>query len=193
MNWQIKRQGRFWLVKKGKSRFLLQTFFYKKLRPFLKENPEVSEFKKVLLALLKEKVLYFLARRDRSQKELERYLKHLHLYQFWPQIKTWLERLGLVDDRRFSFALVDYYLRRLYGPLYIGQQLRRRGVSRELIERVLPKVYTKEKEKEVAKKLIEKYKRYHQLEGIKQKAKLVRYLSSRGFASDIIYELIDNL
>lgn len=49
----------------------------------------------------------------------------------------WLEDLGAVNDEEYVAALVRHYSARGYGPLRIREELRRRGVPRELWDNAL--------------------------------------------------------
>lgn len=49
----------------------------------------------------------------------------------------WLEELGAVNDAAYAAALVRHYSARGYGPMRIREELRRRGVSRELWDTAL--------------------------------------------------------
>jgi len=44
----------------------------------------------------------------------------------------WLEEIGAVDDAAYAAALVRHYGGRGYGPARVKEELRHRGVSREL-------------------------------------------------------------
>lgn len=49
----------------------------------------------------------------------------------------WLEELGAVDDAAYAAALARYYGARGYGPQRLREELRRRGVDRDLWEDAL--------------------------------------------------------
>lgn len=49
----------------------------------------------------------------------------------------WLEELGAVDDEGYAAALVRHYGARGYGPQRLREELRRRGVPRELWDAAL--------------------------------------------------------
>lgn len=49
----------------------------------------------------------------------------------------WLEELGAVDDEDYAAALVRHYGARGYGPQRLREELRRRGVPRELWDAAL--------------------------------------------------------
>jgi len=49
----------------------------------------------------------------------------------------WLEDIGAVNDADYAAALVRHYGDRGYGPARVREELRRRGVGRELWDRAL--------------------------------------------------------
>lgn len=49
----------------------------------------------------------------------------------------WLEDIGAVDDAAYAAALVRHYGGKGYGPARVREELRRRGVDRELWEEAL--------------------------------------------------------
>lgn len=191
MKWSVKKRGRFWLVKSRKKSFWLTPYFFKKLSFYFKQGADVSEIDQLIFSLLKERVLYFLSLRDRSEFEIERYFFKLKQERFLPKIKRWLKRLGFLDDRRFGMRFVEYQKERLVGPFYIARELRKRGLSQKLVEEILAKSYTKKEERKKANILFKKYNCQQRLKNAKEKAKLVRFFSGRGFSQEVIYELIE--
>ncbi len=49
----------------------------------------------------------------------------------------WLEDLGALDDRAYAAAIVRHYGGRSYGPARIREELRRRGIGKELWDEAL--------------------------------------------------------
>ena len=89
----------------------------------------------------------------------------------------WLEERGFVDDESYADALVEYYTARGYGERRINEELRRRGISREICEDVSSRLpdFTEE-----IKSLIEKKLRGDVLT-LDKKNKIVAFLIRRGF------------
>ncbi len=190
MKWSIKRRGRFWEVRSGATLLRLTPFFFKRLQSLFESGQDIKDIEQELYVLLKERVLNFLSLRDRSEEELKRYVDRLGLERLWPKTKRWLKHLNLLNDYRFASNFVDYQKRRLVGPLYIAHQLRLRGVREKIIEEVLNKRYTKQEQRRKVVSLVKRYKKYRSLAKTQDKAKLLRYLASRGFTREIIYEII---
>ena len=71
--------------------------------------------------------------RPLSKKELTRRLVRKGNEEADAQAAAdWLEDIGAVDDASYAASLVRYYGSRGYGPARIREELRRRGVDREL-------------------------------------------------------------
>lgn len=76
-----------------------------------------------------------IGRRALSKSELQRRLVRSGAAEADAQAAAdWLEDIGAVDDPAYAAAVVRDYGRRGYGPARIREELRRRGVPRELWE-----------------------------------------------------------
>ena len=191
MKWQILKQGRVYKVQKGKAKFELFLYFFKRLKLKIQSNVSSKELENLLLALLKERVIQFITLRDRSQFEIERYLLRLKQNRFTLKIIAWLKRMGLIDDKRFAQKTINYYKERLYGPFYIKRELRNRRVSEDLIDEMLLSCYTKEQEQRIVEKLADRYLALKGGVNRKNLIKLGRFLKSRGFPSYNFYQIIE--
>lgn len=80
----------------------------------------------------------FLARRDHSVKELrDKLLRTVDPVSADKAIERYLEA-GYLDDERFCESLVDYLLNtKKYSLSHIKQECFKRGISRDIIDRVL--------------------------------------------------------
>jgi regulatory protein len=189
--WTIKKIGRDFKVYDKKNTLILTPYFLKQLYPLFKNEVEIEEINEEIFRLLKDRLLYFLTLRDRSQKEIERYLQRLHLESFYPKARKWLIKLNLLDDRKFSQKLIAWRKEAGFGPYYIKQQLWQKGINSELVEIILNKSYTEKEEEKIAAVVFKKYQRKVDLKDKKDLARLMRYMAGRGFSQHIIYELIN--
>lgn len=188
--WIIKKQGRNFKVFNKKNTFILTPYFLKQLYPLFKIKADYKEINDQIFSLLKDRLLYFLTLRDRSEVEIKRYLRRLNLVDFYPRARRWLKKLNLLDDRKFAQKLINYRKDSGYGPYYIKQQLWQKGINSDLVEALLKKSYTETDEKKIARKVFNKYKRKIDLKNQKDRMRLMRYLANRGFSQHIAYELI---
>ena len=188
--WKIKKIGRNFEVKDSKHTLILTPYFLKQLYPLFKIEADYPEISDQIFSLLKDRLLYFLTLRDRSQKEIERYLQRLHLEAFYPKSRAWLKKLNLLDDRKFAQKLITWRKEAGFGPYYIKQTLWQKGINSDLIESLMEKSYTEQEEKKIARTVFNKYQRKIKITDQKSQLRAMRYLAGRGFGQHIIYELI---
>lgn len=94
----------------------------------------------------------------------------------------WLEDIGAVDDAGYAAALVRHYGGKGYGPARVREELRRRGVDRELWDEALEEM---PEAAEILDALIRKKCR-GELSDPKEKKRVSDALMRRGFAwSDV--------
>lgn len=87
---------------------------------------------------VKAKAAGMIGRRALSKSELQRRLVRGGAAESDARAAAdWLEDIGAVDDPAYAAAVVRDYGRRGYGPAKIREELRRRGVPRELWEAAL--------------------------------------------------------
>jgi len=127
-----------------------------------------------------------LARREHGVKELSRKLINKG---FDPElVEEVIESLvsdNLVSDRRFCESMVHSRFNRGHGPVKVRYELRSKGVADQIIESVMDELAPDWQQ--VLVKLIKK-KYAGSLSGTPaERAKKVRFLSSRGFPQDMIF------
>ncbi len=151
---------------------------------------------------LVEKSLRFLSYRPRAEQEIRNNLwKHIKKgsvdFKADPKLVVnkvikKLRGLDLVDDEGFSNWWVDQRITfKPRGKLLLRKELFEKGVSSEVIDKVLAG-YGEEDELEWARKLYTKRKtRYSDLEPQERRKRLSALLSRRGFSWDIINQVLD--
>lgn len=150
----------------------------------VKKNPE-----------LRERALRYLARREYSRAELAAKLQH-HVKagddfeQLQPaDLDALLDDLtanGLLSDARAATQLL-HAKRSRFGVQRITQALRQKGIAEDLIGEVLPGL--KETELDTARNVWQKKFGALPQDG-KEKARQVRFLQSRGFGFDVIFQVL---
>jgi regulatory protein len=133
---------------------------------------------------LKARALRYLVRREHSRAELARKLAP---YAESPQaVEALLDSLlsrKQLSDERFAEERARS-LSRKYGPAKIRQDLKARGIADEVIDKV-----SGEGELERAKAIIAR--KYREPATTREeRAKRARFLQSRGFSYDVIYQLV---
>lgn len=142
--------------------------------------------------------LFLLSRRDYGRAELFARMKR-RMYEKndriidEPLIERVLFKLDeqhFLDDERVVSLLMQSYVRKGYGPLRIKQELRQKGFIEALVEIHLEKIEVDWFEKAVEVRT----KKFG--DGLpsdfKEKSRQIRYLQSRGFFGDMIYEQFKN-
>ena len=135
-------------------------------------------------AALKARALRLLARREHSRDELARKLSP---YAESPEILEGLlrERESRKQLSNSRFAEVRaHWLARKYGAAKIRQDLRAKGIEEELVAHV-----SSQDELQRARTILERKYR-HAATTREERAKRARFLQSRGFSFETIYQAV---
>jgi len=142
----------------------------------------------------KEKALRLLSVRSRSRKELADRLKQA---KFSPEAIEYtlgeMERLGFLNDGDFAQAWGrNRTATRPVGAFMLRQELRRKGVAEEDIEKGLQAAFRESSEAEVARELaIRRKQTLAALPEEKARKRLQDFLLRRGFGWDLVSELME--
>jgi regulatory protein len=133
---------------------------------------------------LRARALRLLARREHTGQELERKLApHAGSSDDVKDLLTGLKQKNQLSEERFAEERARQ-LARKYGAARIRQDLKSKGVRDELIDRV-----STEGELDRARAILERKYRAPATTR-EERAKRMRFLQSRGFASEIIFKLL---
>lgn len=149
---------------------------------------------------LLDKAINFLSYRPRSEKEINDYLiKSISKQENikWSEAKESsiptsilqkLQKYGYVNDKDFAKWWVDSRTKaRPKGRRLVALELKRKGITEEIIEKVLPKSSTSDIN--LALKVLDKKRaKLATLKGYQVKQKAYYYLNSRGFDLDTFAE-----
>ena len=135
----------------------------------------------------------FLARRPHSRMELKRKLSRKGFHS--GLIENTIDRLclqGFLSDEKVSLQWAQSLVqRRGWGKAKITSYLVQKGINRDIIEGVQEKIWQEFSEEETARKALKK--RFSPCGGAPPQGKAVTFLKSRGFSSDVIYEVANSL
>ena len=142
----------------------------------------------------KDAALKFLSYRMRSEKEVRDKLKKKEFAQsLIDEVIKDLKRVNLIDDNEFASAFVrDRISNNPRGKILLKQELWKKGIKKEIIEKAL-KEYFKDKDEELtlAKELLQKRKkRYESLDENVAKRRIMSFLLRRGFSYDIVKQVL---
>ncbi|MFQ5798137.1 MAG: RecX family transcriptional regulator [Bacteroidota bacterium] len=151
----------------------------------------------------KEKAMRLLSYRARSEKEIrDRLKKASYRAPIVDEVVDALTRSGLLDDATFARMYAhDTMARKPFGKQLLRQQLRGRGVAKEIIEKLIAELYTPQTEESFALSLAKKHlvrslrsppaKKLQDL--VKQKKRLADYLVRRGFDWETVSSVVSKL
>jgi len=151
---------------------------------FSKEEPDVY---KAALRLLRFRL--------RSENELlERLTKKFPQKEVSAVLKR-LKKEGFLDDKAFARAWVQDRMRfKPKGRRLVFRELVQKGVSENLIKKILKKEYNEEKEVVLAERAAKtKIQKLKGLPKIKARQRLVHFLQRRGFGWEAIKRVLNEI
>jgi regulatory protein len=139
----------------------------------------------------------FISYRPRSSKEIVDKLSHKGFSpELAQQVVHHLREINLVNDLEFARMLVRDKLRgKPMGKAMMRRKLLEKGISFQIIERVLKEYISEEDEQEAAARLAAKKlkisrSRFAGLNSAKQQKRLMDYLLSRGFSTEVALKTV---
>ena len=149
-----------------------------------------DDSREISLADVREYACRYLANREHSRKELRDKLARKGLPQgVIAEALESLEAEGLVSDLRFAEAFTRSRINRLNGPLKIRSELLKRGVESNLIDQALDT--HQEAWSDAARSWV--LKRFRGELDRKEKARLYRGGTSRGFTHEQMFRAFDDI
>ncbi len=138
------------------------------------------------------KSLRYLGYRQRTEKELQLYLKNKEFTD--RVVKKVIQKLresGFVDDRRFAIDWIRYSFSKGKGSVRVLKELKVKGISESVIDDLKEKEFSDIAECELAKKTVEKYLPVnYEKDDRKLLKRTANYLIRRGFTGEIVYKTI---
>ena len=137
--------------------------------------------------------LRLLTRRDHSKYELVQKLKQRAFADdAIEKVILECERLDYLNDGRTAKVFTDQLLRKGYGAKRIRAELKRKGLAGRCIDDILKTMLSEAGEQENAERvLLRNIKRFdREDERQKRKAKIFRFLYSKGFSLEVISEVM---
>jgi len=132
-------------------------------------------------AALRARALRYLVRREHSRAELERRLSpHAESHQALESVLDLLHARRHQSDERYAEERARVLFRK-YGVARIRQDLKAKGVSEEIVRRVVSASDDLKRAQEILRKKYPSSPRSHA-----ERAQRARFLQSRGFSYDII-------
>lgn len=140
----------------------------------------------------RETAIRLLARREHSRVELLRKLS-VKGFQKSDILKALnqLEGEGLLSDARFTEIYIRARRQRGFGPLRIARELAERGIAQERIDDHLH--FRSEEWFDLARSEFAKRFGKQRVRNDKERARQARFLQGRGFDTDVIFRVLDEL
>ncbi len=203
---QKKKKERFNVFVDGKFRFGLDAGALVKSRLKIGQKISEKEIEKLIFEnetnKLVEKALHFLSFRPRSESEVRKRLKSKTLHSSFfihhspdeviDTVFQRVKRLGYINDEEFTKWWVEQ--RQTHSPRgarLIKSELYQKGISQEIMDKVLPE--DEEGEIERALKAAKKKLRAYDLKSRESRQKMSQYLARRGFDWEVIKETLNRL
>ncbi len=146
-----------------------------------------------LLQKAREYVFLLLKFRLRSERELYSRLKRKKFIE--PIIKktiSFLKNKGFINDTEFAESWIASRIKKPLGLRRLRQELRLKGIDKEIIEGQIQKIKESYCEEEVVLKIAkEKFSKLTGIEPNKAKRRIFGLLMRRGFSPDIISDAIN--
>jgi len=170
----------------------------------LKKNDEVSESRFSFLIeqnqiyFLKQRAFHLLGRRHHSSYELKLKLRQKgYKTEYIEQVVEELNTKGLLNDYEFASSFCEENIRtKFWGKKKVESELYKRGITREIIYRVIEEKFTSGNELDNAlelgrKKL--KIIRTRKIDSDKVRTKLYSFLLSKGYDYDVCKKAVEIL
>ena len=145
----------------------------------------------------KQKALDYLAHKPRTEQEVRRKLRQRDVsLPVIDDVIARLYELEYLDDEAYAHDYAhNRFSSKKYGPVRIRRELEKRGVDRHLAETAVDELFAEADATAAAWTHAEK--RWPRLEGEddprRRRQKMYRYLRRRGFTSDTIRPILDEL
>ena len=110
------------------------------------------------------------------------------------QVVTSLIEKGFLNDERFAQQLVTERKRRLDGPRRIKQELKKRGLSEEIMAEVAEDLGSREEQLESASELLLKWnKRSKPTDLSKRRQSAAAFLARRGYGGEVVWQAVKDV
>ncbi len=105
-----------------------------------------------------------------------------------------LEKEGFIDESRYAVSYAgDKFKFNKWGRIKIAWMLRQKNITEDIIGQALAQIDDEEYEDLLISELGKKMKNLKSRNKYDKKKKLIQFASQRGFESDIVYKIVNNL
>ncbi|MFC1513928.1 regulatory protein RecX [candidate division KSB1 bacterium] len=165
----------------------------------LSEGKSISEktfnelFSEAAIEKGKEQAFRLLSYRARSKNELKNRIVQSGLgINTAETVVNDLEKIKLIDDEEFAFSFVrDIINRKPAGEFLVKNELKKKGIKEDIINKVVNKVFSEIDRIELARKGMRQWIARHPKTGlVERRKKIADFLYRRGFSWSTIEEVV---
>lgn len=143
----------------------------------------------ILIPRCKKRALHLLEKQDRSEKNLRTKLKEGGYSEDIIDVAIdYINEYGYLDDARMAASHIRFY-QDSRSKMRLKQDLIGKGISSDVIDRVLEEEYTAD-ESDLIESLMKKKHYDKENATYEEKSKMYRFLAGRGFSSDSINRVL---
>lgn len=133
--------------------------------------------------------------RPRSEKEIYQRLKRKRFDEkIIQETLAFLKDKDFLNDNYFARAWMESRLKKPFGIRRIKEELKLKGIDKEIIENSIEEIKKNYSEEEVVREIVrQRFSRLKNLEPQKARQRLFAYLMRRGFSVEAVIEAINAL
>lgn len=133
--------------------------------------------------------------RMRSEKELAARLKKKKFDdEIINETLSFLKDKGFIDDNYFAKTWIESRIKKPLGIRRLKQELKLKGVDKEIIDRQIEEVKKDYSEEDVVLAVVrKKIERLRDIDPYKAKRRIYAYLLRRGFSPEIVMDAVNQL
>lgn len=141
------------------------------------------------------RAIRYLAYKDRSRSEIICYLKGKGFSaNALDDTLAFLEKNDYINDQCFARQFGRYRIEnKKIGRLRLEQELRKKGVEKEIIDETLSLLYEEYDEREIAMCCAKKKLASCSNDSKKERGRLARFLGRKGFPTGLVYQVVTQL
>lgn len=131
--------------------------------------------------------------RQRSEQEIrERLSRKKFPEETIKETIVFLKEKKFIDDSLFARAWISERLQKAFGPRRLAQELKLKGIEKQVIENNLREIKERYNESEIARELaVGRFNRLKNLDSQTAKRRVYGYLLRRGFSPEIVIDVLN--
>lgn len=151
----------------------------------VKNNQNLEKARNYAFLLLKFRL--------RSEHEIYERLKRKKFEEgVIKEVLEFLKEKNFVDDNLFTKAWIESRLKKTFGLKRLKQELRIKGINKEIIDSQISEIKKNYSESEIVAKIVkERFNKLKDIDPRKARMRVYGYLLRRGFPSEIVLQILN--